>query len=256
MPWNPDQYHKFQAERSAPFFDLLKLVHIRPNLQIVDLGCGTGELTKQLADTLPNSSVLGLNSSHEMLEKAKQYASPNLRFEYGDQTELSSAWDVIFSNAALQWSENHQDLIPALFGRLRNRGQLAVQVPSNHLHISHQLIRDTAKKEPFRSALQGYNRQSPVLSIEAYTEILFRCGGQHIVIFEKVYPHILEDADAVLEWIMGTALVPYLERLGEYKEPFIETIREKVKKHSPGRARFYIHSNAYSFQRSIPTSLW
>ena len=239
MPWNPDQYHKFQAERSAPFFDLLKLVHIRPNLQVVDLGCGTGELTKQLADTLPNSSVLGLDSSHEMLEKAKQYASPNLRFEYGDQTELSSAWDVIFSNAALQWSENHQDLIPALFGKLKNGGQLAVQVPSNHLHISHQLIRDTAKKEPFRSALQGYNRQSPVLSIEEYTEVLFKCGGQHITVFEKVYPHILEDADAVLEWIMGTALVPYLERLGEDKESFIETIRKKLRKALPGSPVLY-----------------
>jgi trans-aconitate 2-methyltransferase len=239
MPWNPDQYHKFQSERSAPFFDLLKLVYIRPNLHVVDLGCGTGELTRQLAENLPNSSVLGLDSSLEMLEKAEQFASANLRFEYGNQTELSGTWDVIFSNAALQWSENHQELIPALFSKLKKEGQLAVQVPSNHFHISHQLIRETAKEEPFQSALQGFSRQSPVLSIEEYTEILFQCGGQQINVFEKVYPHVLENADAILEWIMGTALVPYLEKLGEHEEAFIAVIREKLRKAIPGSPVLY-----------------
>src|SRR5690349_24719753 len=107
MPWNPDQYHKFQAERSAPFFDLLKLVKIRPDMKVVDLGCGTGELTRQLADALPNSQVTGLDQSAEMLEKAAQYASTNLHFELGDQSQLEGTWDLIFSNAALQWTEGH-----------------------------------------------------------------------------------------------------------------------------------------------------
>ena len=70
MPWNPDQYHKFQSERAAPFYDLLALVDVRPNLKVVDLGCGTGELTRQLADALPNSDVTGLDSSEQMLDKA------------------------------------------------------------------------------------------------------------------------------------------------------------------------------------------
>ena len=71
MPWDPKQYHKFQAERSAPFFDLLALVEMRPNLKVVDLGCGTGELTRQLADALPNSDVTGLDSSSQMLEQGR-----------------------------------------------------------------------------------------------------------------------------------------------------------------------------------------
>ncbi len=239
MPWNPIQYHKFQAERSAPFFDLLKLVHIRPNLHVVDLGCGTGELTAQLSNALPNSTTTGIDSSMEMLEKAKQHASPKLHFKHGNQTKLSNTWDLIFSNAALQWSENHKELIPELFGKLKPGGQLAVQVPSNHHHISHQLIRETAKEEPFYSVLQGFNRHSPVLSIEDYTEILYQCGAQQIIVFEKVYPHILEDAEAVLEWIMGTALVPYLEKLGDHKESFIQVIRKKLETALPGSPVLY-----------------
>ncbi|MFN8413975.1 MAG: methyltransferase domain-containing protein [Anaerolineales bacterium] len=239
MPWNPDQYHKFQTERSAPFFDLLNLVSIRPNLKVVDLGCGTGELTQHLVERLPNSYVHGIDQSAEMLEKAKAYSSSNLNFEQGDQTKLTGTWDLIFSNAALQWSDSHTELIADLFGKLNSHGQIAVQVPSNHMHISHQLIRETAAEEPFKTALRGYNRQSPVLSIEQYAEILFDSGAMGINVFEKVYPHVLENSDAVLEWIKGTALVPYLERLGEQKESFMKVIQKKLNRALPSQPVFY-----------------
>ena len=87
--------------------------------------------------------------------------------------------------------------------------------------------------------LGGFNRQSPVLTIEGYTEVLFKCGAQEIVVFEKVYPHVLESSDAILEWIRGTALVPYLERLGEQKEAFTETVRKKLKEAIPGGPVLY-----------------
>src|SRR5688500_15862848 len=125
MPWDPKQYHKFQAERSAPFFDLLALVEIRPNLKVVDLGCGTGELTRRLAATLPNSDVTGLDSSVQMLDAARaaSQSSLGLRFVQGDQAQLTGEWDLIFSNAALQWSEKHTELIPYLYQRLTPGGQ-------------------------------------------------------------------------------------------------------------------------------------
>ncbi len=239
MPWDPNQYHKFQAQRSAPFYDLLALVEKRPNLKVVDLGCGTGELTRQLADLLPNSVVTGLDSSPQMLEKAASYASSNLRFAQGDQTQLSGEWDLIFSNAALHWSENHAELIPSLYRLLNPGGQIAVQVPSNFNHISHQIIRETASEEPFRSLLQGFIRYAPVLSIDQYAQILFDCGAENIVAFEKVYAHILEDSEAVVEWISGTACVPYFERLGENKDSFVQAIRAKMKKALPQSPVFY-----------------
>jgi trans-aconitate 2-methyltransferase len=239
MPWNPDLYHKFQSERSAPFYDLLALVDVRANLKVVDLGCGSGELTRQLADTLPHSHVTGLDNSPQMLDRAASFSTSSLVFQPGDQSTLTGDWDLIFSNAALQWSENHEELIPRLFDRLKPGGQIAVQVPSNHNHISHQIYRETAEEEVFKSVLRGFQRISPVLSIDRYARILFDRGAEQINVFEKVYPHILENSDAVVEWISGTALVPYFERLGEHKEVFVEAIRRKMRVAMPGAPVFY-----------------
>ena len=239
MPWSPDQYHKFRAERAAPFDDLLALVEVRPGLRVVDLGCGTGELTRRLADYLPGSRVTGLDTSPSMLEKAARFAGPGLRFEAGDQAELGGEWDLIFSNAALHWSEDHPSLLAHLYGRLGEGGQIGVQVPSNHMHLSQLLIRETAREEPFRSLLHGFVRQSPVLTIDGYAQVLFDLGADQIVALERVYPHVLENADAVVEWVSGTALVPYFERLGQRKSEFVEVYRQKLRMALPGSPIFY-----------------
>ncbi len=239
MPWNPDLYHKFQTERAAPFYDLLALVDVRPNLKVIDLGCGSGELTRQLADKLPNSHVTGLDSSPQMLDKAASFVRPGLVFQQGDQSTLTGEWDLIFSNASLQWSENHAELIPYIFEKLGPGGQLAVQVPSNHNHISHQIYRETAEEDMFKFILQGFQRYSPVLTIDNYSRILFNCGAGEIVVYEKVYPHILENSDAIVEWISGTALVPYFERLGGYKDEFVKSIRDKMRAAMPDSPVFY-----------------
>lgn len=239
MPWNPDLYHKFQSERSAPFYDLLALVEVRANLKVADLGCGSGELTRHLADTLPHSHVTGLDNSPQMLDRAASFSTSSLVFQLGDQSSLTGDWDLIFSNAALQWSEDHEELIPRLFERLRPGGQIAVQVPSNHNHISHQIYRETAEEDRFKAILQGFQRISPVLPIDQYARILFGCEAEEITVFEKVYPHVLENSDAVVDWISGTALVPYFERLGEHKEEFIEAIRIKMRAAMPDSPVFY-----------------
>ena len=239
MPWDPNQYHKFQAQRSAPFYDLLALVDVRQALKVIDLGCGTGELTRKLADTLPDSRVTGLDSSLQMLEKAAAHLREGLVFEQGDQSQLAGEWDLIFSNAALHWSENHEELIPYLYRSLSPGGQIAVQVPSNHNHISHQIIRETAAEEPFTSILGGFQRYAPVLPIDRYAQILFDCGAENITAFEKVYPHVLEDSDAVVEWISGTACVPYFERLGDHKDSFVTAIKQKMRQALPQSPVFY-----------------
>jgi trans-aconitate 2-methyltransferase len=233
MPWDPERYHKFQSQRSAPFYDLLALVERHPKLNVVDLGCGTGELTRQLADSLPDSNVLGIDSSSEMLEKSGPFARPSLRFERGDQSELQGAWDLIFSNAALHWSEDHYRLIPSLYEHLNPGGQMAIQMPSNHNHISHQLIRELAAEEPFKTVLKGFIRYAPVLSIDEYAQILFGCGAEEINVFEKVYPHVLENSDAVVDWVSGTALVPYFEKLGSHKDEFLNVLKRKMKAAMP-----------------------
>jgi trans-aconitate 2-methyltransferase len=240
MTWNPDQYHKFQQERFAPFADLVSLIHVREDMQVVDLGCGTGELTGRLADMLPNSDVLGIDSSPQMLERAAPLARPGLRFAQGSIETLDGEWDLVFSHAALQWVSDHRSLIPQLFALVRPGGQLAVQMPSNHTHPSQTLIARTAGEEPFRTALGGWTRKSPVLTIDAYAELLHTYGGTDLVVFEKVYPHVLESADAIVEWVRGTALLPYLERLpAELRESILERYRERLRARWPSGPVFY-----------------
>ena len=251
MPWNPDKYHQFKSQRSAPFDDLLKLIEIRPDLRVVDLGCGTGELTRRLADSLPGGEVLGLDASLQMLERTGEFVRPGLRFELGNQAELEGEWDLIVSNAALHWSDNHEELIPKLFKCLAPGGQIAVQVPSNFKSTAHLTIIEVAGRKPFVSALGGWTRQAPVLSIEAYAELLFREGAQDILVFEKVYPHILENADAIVEWISGTALVPYFERLGDLKDKFVDVIRDELRVAFPGEPVFYPFRRTFFSARKV-----
>src|SRR5436189_188269 len=147
MPWNPDTYHKFQSERAAPFEDLVALIKIREGLQVVDLGCGTGELTRKLADRLPGSDVTGIDNSPEMLAKANEHSRPGLCFEQ---------------------------------------------------------------------------------------------GAKSFIVFEKVYPHVLADADAMADWTSGTALVPYFERMTEpVKQAFMAEYRKRLRARWPSSPVFY-----------------
>jgi trans-aconitate 2-methyltransferase len=240
MPWDPDRYHQFQQERSAPFEDLFNLIHTRPGLQVIDLGCGTGELTRQLADRLPDSAVLGIDSSPEMLERTAGLERPGLRFERALIQEVNGEWDLVFSNAAIQWIDDHPALVPRLLSLVRPGGQLVVQLPSNHTHPTHLLILETANQEPFRQALGGWSRTSPVLPIDAYAELLHQNGGRDLVVFEKVYPHVMSDADALADWTSGTALVPYFERLDpELRDLFMDRYRQRLREGFPGRPVFY-----------------
>ena len=240
MPWNPDRYHQFQAQRAAPFEDLAALVKVREGMSVVDLGCGTGELTRKLADRLPGSDVLGIDTSAEMLQRAAAQARPGLRFEQSAIESVSGTWDLVFSHAAVHWVEDHAALIPRLYGLVRPGGQLTVQIPSNHGHATHRLITQIAGEEPFRTALGGWTRTSNVLAIDEYAHLLFGCGAEDITVSEKVYPHVLENADAMADWTSGTALVPYFERLSEdMQETFVAEYRKRLRELWPGSPVFY-----------------
>jgi len=240
MPWNPDRYALFKAERSAPFEDLLRLVRIRPGLRVIDLGCGTGELTYRLADHLPDSAVVGIDTSPEMLERTTTFTRPGLTFGLRSIEEITGEWDLVFSNSALQWVPEHDGLLPRLYERLRPGGQLAIQMPSNHGHLTHTLIEEIAGQAPFQKPLGGWVRVAPVLTIDEYARAMYELGAQEIVVFEKVYPHVLESADALADWTSGTALVPYFERLGkQLSEQFMEIYRHRLREIFPEHPVFY-----------------
>ena len=234
MPWDPERYEQFKKERYTPFEDLIRMVRVRSDLRVVDLGCGPGELTSRLADRLPGSTVVGIDSSWEMLKKAVEFARPELTFEQRPIEQLEGMWDLVFSHAAIQWVEDHKALIPRLFSHVKEGGQLVVQTPSNHEHPVMQLIVDTASMPVFQQAIGGWHRRSPVLPLQDYAEILYRAGGKNLNVFEKVYPHILPDSDALADWTSGTALVPYMEHLPkELHAAFMTEYRKRLKERYP-----------------------
>lgn len=221
-PWNPEQYQRFRAERGRPFEDLLRgtreALGDRPAPRVADLGCGTGETTARLHRELAARETEGLDSSRAMLDQARAHGAPGLTFRDADVggAPPGKPYDVVFSNACLHWIDDH----PALFARLLGAwvvpgGLLAVQVPANHHHTSHTVAARIAGEEPFRSALGGWVRRSPVLEPRAYAELLDALGCTHQEVLCRVYPHNLPSRDEVVEWVKGTTLTAYRRRLPE-----------------------------------------
>ena len=229
--WNPDQYERFRDERRQPFFDLLALVRPRPGLRVIDLGCGTGELTRLLHDRLQAVETVGLDSSTSMLERSRAFAGNGLRFVHGDLAAHAApaSYHLVFSNAALHWAPDHHELLGRLTTCLCDGGQLAVQVPANHDHPSHVVAAALAVEEPFRAALGGYVRPPGVLAPEAYAALLDALGYREQHVRLQVYAHHLPSRDGVVEWVKGTLLVDYQKRLPpELFAEFLERYRRRL----------------------------
>jgi len=211
--WDPDQYARFRDERSQPFLDLLALVKPRPGMRALDLGCGTGELTRLAHQQLGAAETLGLDRSEAMLRRAAEVEGGGLRFQQGDLSQATGHWDLVISNAALQWLPDHPRLVPRLCQLLRPGGQLAVQVPDNHDHPSHRVARETGEEPAFADALGGWRKERTVLAPEAYAELLFAAGLRDLHVSLRVYTHVLAGPAEVVEWVKGTLLNDWKERL-------------------------------------------
>ncbi len=247
--WNPDQYARFGDERRRPFDDLLGMVEPAPGMRVIDLGCGTGELTRVLHERLAARETIGLDSSPAMLARSDEFATPGLRFELGDIAtyETAEQFDLVFSNAALQWVDDHPGLLARLTSWLAPGGQIAVQVPANDDHPSHRVAGEVAGEEPFRSELDGYSRVHPILTPVGYAEVLNQLSYSRQRVELRVYGHHLESREAVVEWVRGTLLTAYQERLAPASfERFLDVYRERLRAALPDQRPFF-----YPFKRIL-----
>ena len=240
--WNPAQYQKFSKERTQPFEDLVKLINIDDEMTVVDLGCGTGHLTKQLHDKLKAKKTLGIDSSKAMLKESEQLEGPDLHFELMDihQFKPVETIDLIFSNAALQWLPNHGELIERLTGYLSERGQIAIQMPFNQDYPTHSIAKDIAMEAPFRSVL-GDGRPLFVLPVEEYSQLFYQLGfnSQHVRL--QVYPHLLTSTDSIVEWVKGALLTYYQGKLSsDLYELFYQRYQIEIKKYFGEKKPFFL----------------
>jgi trans-aconitate 2-methyltransferase len=208
--WDPTTYLRFADERSRPFFDLLARVDADDPGTIVDLGCGPGTLTAHLAQRWPRASVVGLDSSPEMIAAAQQLAVP-IRFATADVKDWHATPDVglVVANAVLQWVPGHDGLLARWVGELRPGAQVAFQVPGNFDAGSHRAIREAASAPRWRDRLDGLVRGTDaVLDPTDYASLLVGVGCD-VDAWETTYLHQLPatgEEHPVLRWIEGTAL--------------------------------------------------
>lgn len=211
-PWDPAAYAGFRAERAEPFLELLRLLEPGAPGRAVDLGCGSGELTALAHERLGCASLLGLDASPAMIERARTLERPGLSFARADLATWTSAGDhdLVLSNAALHWVPDHAAVLRRWTLALAPGGQLAVQVPANADHPAHQLAAEVALEEPFCSALGGAPPPDPVaenvLAPQAYAELLHELGyaRQHVRL--QVFAHTLPATEAVGDWLAGSTL--------------------------------------------------
>lgn len=243
MPWDPTLYSAFARPRLRPALDLLARIDTEHPRTVADLGCGTGNVTRILADRWHDATVTGVDSSPEMLTAAAAPLS-RIRWKQADIAHWRSERpaDVLFSNAALQWLDNHDTLVPHLFAQLAPHGVLAIQMPHNHYAASHTVMTETVEAGPWASRLRPLARRFPVHDPEFYYDLLGPLAAT-LDIWETEYLHVLEGDNPVVKWTQGTALRPLLDAMDEpersiFLTEYARRIAEAYPPHPDGRTLF------------------
>lgn len=234
MSWDPAQYLRFAGERLRPALDLLAHVGAEAPGTVVDLGCGAGNLTPMLSARWPAAKLIGVDSSPEMLARAR---AEHAQAEFV-QADIG-AWrprepvDVLYSNAALHWLGDHDRLMPALLEAVRPGGWLAVQMPRNFAAPSHASIVETIERGPWRAKLEPHLRREPVGAPEFYWRLLAQRSAA-LLVWETEYLQALPGENPVAEYTKGTWLRQFLDRLdGAERAAFEADYRRRVLEHYP-----------------------
>jgi len=247
MAWDPKVYLAFGAERTRPAAELLARIPFEAPARVVDLGCGPGNSTAHLAARWPDAELEGVDSSEEMLAEARA-SGIKARWTHADIASWtpSSRYDVVYSNATYQWLPDHAKLLPRLASFVADGGVFAFQAPRNFDEPCHTIIHEVAAKGPWAPYLQAVRDRAGVLAPEEYYGIL-EPHFPHIDLWETRYLQTLTGNDAVVGWMMGTGLRPYLNALeGDMREAFLEEYRKCIAAAYPMRTSGV---TLYPFQR-------
>ncbi len=215
MAWDPAQYLSFGDHRLRPALDLLMRIPAESPRTVVDLGCGTGNVTRHLRRRWPAAKLIALDSSSEMLARARAEA-PEIEFAQADAATWTpqAPVDVLYSNALLHWLPDHGTLFARLAGCVAAGGVLAVQMPRNFGAPSHQSLYETVRSGPWRVRLEPMIREEPVKPPAFYYSALSP-RVESLDIWETEYAQILEGENPVAEFVKGTWLKPFLDALAE-----------------------------------------
>ncbi|KAL4931838.1 S-adenosyl-L-methionine-dependent methyltransferase [Aspergillus undulatus] len=233
--WSAKQYLKFEAERTRPSRDLLAQVPLDSPKNVVDLGCGPGNSTAVLLSQYPKARVTGMDSSPDMIHKARS-TLPGVNFAMDDLSTYTpqEPVDLFFSNAVFQWLPRDQrfQIIKRLIKSQPSGGVFAFQVPDNLSEPSHVAMRETAADGPWSGTLDSAGRQGFQTAQEIYDELKPICADLNI--WHTHYYHSLENHEAVVEWVKGTGLRPFVDPLSPAdKDGFLKAYLGRLQKLYP-----------------------
>jgi trans-aconitate 2-methyltransferase len=238
MTWSAAQYVKFEQERTRPVRDLVQRIPLAEIATAVDIGCGPGNSTEVLRERYPGARIIGLDSSPDMIKAARERL-PDIAFEAADIREWlpKAPLDVILANAVLQWIPDHEALFPALMAQLGPGGALAVQMPDNLDEPSHRLMREVASDGRWAAKLKDTAKaRTERQGAETYFRLL-RLHATSVDVWRTTYFHPLAGAHAVVEWVKGTGLRPFLDPLEKSeREAFLARYEEAIAKAYPAEA--------------------
>lgn len=230
--WNPDLYLKFKKERTQPVKDLISRIEKDNPARIIDLGCGPGNSTIELKKRWPDAFIIGIDSSENMINRAK-LDYPQLEWKVYDTTKDLSPlgkFDLVFSNAAIQWMPNHEELLKRLFGILNDNGVFAVQIPNTTYMPIQIAIQKTAKEEPWFNYFGKMDEGLEYHELTFYYDLLCPLA-KRIDLWETHYHHVLPNHEAIIEWYSATGMKPYLDKLtAEEKQSFTQNVLAKIQK--------------------------
>jgi trans-aconitate 2-methyltransferase len=231
--WDHAQYLKFGDERTRAARELLARVPLEQPAHVVDLGCGPGNSTALLRQRWPGARVVGVDSSPEMLERARK-DDPAVEWIEADAASFEpAAPQLLFANAVFQWLPDHATLFPALLARVPLGGVLAVQMPHNFEEPSHRSMREVRAR--LRPSLPEPRALTPVASAAFYYDLLAP-AAQSVDLWRTTYEHVMADAAAIVEWVKGTGLRPYLDDLdAPARQEFLDEYTRAIDRAYPAR---------------------
>lgn len=216
MAWSPAQYLKFEDQRTRPAHDLLAQVPLEHIDRGVDLGCGPGNSTELLVERFGPAAISGLDSDANMVEAARRRL-PDITFTLADLAtwQPSGPQDLLYANAVFQWLPDHLDIFDRLMDGLRPGGVLAIQMPDNRNEPSHLLMEETAQDGPWSAAFAASPARRPDMPTPSdyYNRLVGKSA--RLDIWHTIYNHPMNGAGAIVEWVRGTGLMPYLARVAQ-----------------------------------------
>ncbi|MBE6763491.1 MAG: trans-aconitate 2-methyltransferase [Ruminococcaceae bacterium] len=230
--WNATTYLQFKIERTRPAVDLASRIPLDDPKTVLDIGCGPGNSTAVLRERFPNATIIGIDNAPDMIAKAKE-AYPDMTFFCIDVDKYIATtderFDVVFSNACLQWLPDHKAVLPKWMGLVKEGGVLAVQMPNNYAEPIHRIIEALTTSDAWRPHFHVM-REKTVLSASEYYDCLVE-NAAHVDLWETAYYHTLSSHQDLLEWYRGTGLRPYLEQLNdtqqkEFEADFLSAVKE------------------------------